>query len=272
LPGTLQRSGRTPGTAGLGPGAGCQQAADARIRSSVMPVSPIEPSAFGRLTLSGDGHGTSLGPGPGTHRLGLASRRDGVLFVPAITRPPIPLLVMLHGSAGNGLMALDLVRSAAETHGVVVLAPDSLKITWDVLLDRFGPDVRFIERALERTFQVLDVDRTRLAVGGFSDGASYALALGLRNAEVFEIVLAFSPGYVAPVALSGAPRVFLSHGVRDPVLPIDACSRRIAQMLRQDGVEVQSLEFDGPHSVPAGVVGQAMTWWLGPPRARSAPF
>ena len=126
-------------------------------------------------------------------------------------------------------------------------------------------------RALDRAFQVLDIDRTRLAVGGFSDGASYSLALGLRNAEVFEIVLAFSPGYVAPVALSGAPRVFLSHGVRDPVLPIDACSRRIAQMLRQAGVEVQSVEFDGPHAVPAGVVAQAMTWWLAPPPAPDEP-
>jgi len=168
-------------------------------------------------------------------------------------------------------MALGLVRSAAEAHSVAVLAPDSFKITWDALLDRFGPDVRFIERALERTFDLLEIDRTRLALGGFSDGASYALALGLRNAELFEILLAFSPGYIGPVALSGgAPRVFMSHGVRDPVLPIDACTRHIAEVLRQDGVEVQCLEFDGLHAVPPGVVEQAMSWWLEPPRPPSA--
>ena len=236
-----------------------------------MPVSPVEPSALGRLTLSSDSQGASHGPGPGTHQLGLASSRDGGLLVPETARAPTPLLVLLHGSAGSGRLALEHVRSAAEAHGVAVLAPDSFKITWDVLLDRFGPDVRFIERALERTFQLLEIDRTRLGIGGFSDGASYALALGLRNAELFEIVLAFSPGFVGPVLLSGgAPRVFLSHGVRDPVLPIDACSRRIAQLLRQGGVEVQSLEFDGPHTVPPGVVEQAMSWWLEPPRPASA--
>src|SRR5262249_19310791 len=152
----------------------------------------------------------------------------------------------------------DLVRGAAESHGVAVLAPDSLDSTWDMLIGRFGPDVRFIERALERTVQLLEVDRARLAVGGFSDGASYALALGLRNAELFQAGLPCSPGFVAPVELWGAPRVFLSHGIRDPVLPIDACSRRVAQALRQDGVEVRALEFDGPHTVPAGVVQEAM--------------
>lgn len=42
------------------------------------------------------------------------------------------------------------------------------------------------------------VDTTRLGVGGFSDGASYALSLGLTNGDLFTHVIAFSPGALYP--------------------------------------------------------------------------
>jgi predicted esterase len=46
----------------------------------------------------------------------------------------------------------------------------------------YGPDVEFIDRALEQTFDRLAVDTKKLAVEGFSDGASYALSIGLSSA------------------------------------------------------------------------------------------
>jgi hypothetical protein len=58
------------------------------------------------------------------------------------------------------------------------------------------------------------VDPTRLAVGGFSDGTSYALSLGLTNGDLFSHVLAFSPGFAVPARRRGRPRLFLSHGAR----------------------------------------------------------
>jgi predicted esterase len=38
------------------------------------------------------------------------------------------------------------------------------------------------------------IDPVRLAVGVFSDGASYALSLGIPSADLYTHVLAFSPG------------------------------------------------------------------------------
>ncbi len=84
---------------------------------------------------------------------------------------------------------------------------------------------------MERIFQQVFVDPNRISVGGFSDGASYALALGLANGDLFSRVIAFSPGFVPPVPRSGKPRVFVSHGDADAVLPIDRTSRRLVPAL-----------------------------------------
>jgi phospholipase/carboxylesterase len=72
----------------------------------------------------------------------------------------------------------------------------------------------------------LSVDARRLAVTGFSEGVSYVLSVGLPNGDLFTHVIAFSPGFASSAAYRGKPPVFVSHGTRDKVLPIDRCSRR----------------------------------------------
>ncbi|MDP9444002.1 MAG: hypothetical protein M3P83_06510 [Actinomycetota bacterium] len=99
-----------------------------------------------------------------------------------------------------------------------------------------------------------------IAVGGFSDGASYALSLGIGNGDVFDAVVAFSPGFAAPLVRHGRPRVFVSHGRRDPVLPIERCSRRLVPQLRSSGYDVTYREFDDGHVVPDHVVAEAAGW------------
>jgi phospholipase/carboxylesterase len=91
----------------------------------------------------------------------------------------------------------------------------------------YGPDAEFIDRALEQTFDRLAVDAKKLAVEGFSDGASYTLSIGLTNGDLFTHVLAFSPGFAAPAGREGTPRIFVSHGVNDNVLPLSLSEARL---------------------------------------------
>ncbi len=98
---------------------------------------------------------------------------------------------------------------------------------------------------------------------GFSDGASYALSLGLLNGDLLTHVIAFSPGFVLAERRRGRPRCFLSHGVHDEVLPIDPCSRRIVRELRGADYDVRYTEFDGGHSVPPAIARAAVDWLLG---------
>jgi phospholipase/carboxylesterase len=198
--------------------------------------------------------------------LGLAVERDGLLYVPDGAEPGAPVLVFLHGATGTGRRHLRAVLAAADRYGVVLVAPDSRHSgTWDLIAERrFGPDVAFLDQVLDALVGKLDVDvdTSRLAIGGVSDGASYALALGLSNGDVFSTVLAFSPGFLVVPGAIGRPRVFVSHGTADAILPIDACSRSFVPVLRQAGYDVEYHEFDGGHTVPPPVSDAGLRWWL----------
>ncbi|MDQ1395381.1 MAG: phospholipase/carboxylesterase [Acidimicrobiaceae bacterium] len=192
--------------------------------------------------------------------LGLSTVRDGILYVPDTVERSAPVLVYLHGAGGSARRELRLVLAAADRYGVVIAAPDSRDQTWDVLTGGFGPDVQFVDRVLDAVTDRCDVDPTRLAIGGISDGASYALTMGLANGDVFEAIVALSPGFAAPGGLVGKPRVFVSHGVHDRILPIDACSRRLVPALEREGYDVTYVEFDGGHDAPPPIADRAFRW------------
>jgi len=224
-------------------------------------------------TTSAQGGGAALSarPRPGVETsatagvLGLADRRDAVLQLPpAPSKEPLPLLVLLHGAGGSGAGMLRRVGAAADEAGVAVVAPDSRGSTWDAIRDHFGDDVVFINRVLEHVFARVAVDPARVSVGGFSDGASYALSLGLANGDLFPRIVAFSPGFVISAPVRGRPRFFVSHGTSDPILPIDSCSRVIVPRLKSMGYEVAFREFDGRHEVPADVAREGMRWAAAP--------
>jgi predicted esterase len=121
---------------------------------------------------------------------------------------------------------------------------------------------------MAQTFSRYAIDPAHVAIGGFSDGASYALSLGLTNGDLFTHIIAFSPGFMAPAEYEGKPRIFISHGTRDQVLPIDACSRRIVPQVRGAGYDVEYHEFDGPHTVPPEMTRRAVDWFYASERAR----
>ena len=117
--------------------------------------------------------------------------------------------------------------------------------------------MHFLERALDHVMDRCAVDPHRLAIGGFSDGASYALSVGLASGELFTHICAFSPGFAARAERRGRPEVFISHGVDDAVLPITRTSRRIVPELRSAGYDVTYREFPGGHEVPQEMVREA---------------
>lgn len=207
----------------------------------------------------------------GTRPLGFgAGGRDGVLHVPERLAPgPAPLMVLLHGAGSTGQRQLGRMIGAINTAGVVVLAPDSRGATWDAIRGVFGADVAFIGKALEKTFDTVAVDPARLTVAGFSDGATYALSLGLLNGSLFTRIAAFSPGFVVDGPPLGKPKIFVSHGTRDPILPIDQCSRAIVPVLKARGYDVTFREFNGLHEIPPAVQAEGLGWMAAPSLRRT---
>lgn len=201
---------------------------------------------------------------PGKHDLGISPVRDGFIYVPEglSTDEPAPVLMLLHGATGkadNWEGAFGL----ADSLGVVFIAPDSRGTTWDILVfGSFGPDVTFINSALGDLFEGVTVDPSRLGIAGFSDGASYALSLGLSNGDLFTHVIAWSPGFSAPIDEVGRPPVFISHGVTDGILSINNVRNTILPDLAEGGYDVRYEEFEGGHVIPPDIARQAFDWFL----------
>jgi phospholipase/carboxylesterase len=193
--------------------------------------------------------------------LGLDASRDGFLFVPAgnSASTPAPLLVMLHGATQRARL-FERLTPIADSAGVAILAVDSRDMTWDAIRGEFGVDVDFLQRALARAFDRAFVDRCRVVVGGFSDGASYALSLGIRNTGLFHGVIAFSPGFLIPARDMRVLPIFIRHGQRDQILPIDATSRRLVDALNGAGFDVDYEEFDGPHTMRPSDARASLEW------------
>jgi len=118
-----------------------------------------------------------------------------------------------------------------------LLAVDSLNLGH--YSGRVGPDIAFIDRALAQSFS----HGQTVAIAGFSDGASYALSVGITNGDLFTHVIAFS-GFMAPArqVRKAAPVHFswqVGHGATD-------CSMQSSNSTTaRGGYDVQYREFNG---------------------------
>lgn len=200
----------------------------------------------------------------GLHPLHLDGRRDGFRYVPKTYQPnrSAPLVLTLHGAGGEAKSGITLLQSLADDLGIILLAVDSRDRTWDVIVSHYGSDIAFIDQALAQTFRCCAIDPAHLAIAGFSDGASYALSVAIANGDLFSHAIAFSPGFIAPAKREGHPRLFISHGTQDAVLPIDRCSRKIVPQLQRAGYEVNYQEFNGSHTVPAAIAQAGVNWFM----------
>lgn len=222
--------------------------------------------APGRLTARPESPGASGWPlPPGLHPLGMGEGRDGLLRVPdnpALAGRPLPLIVMLHGAGSGAERALRRILPIAD--GALVVLPESLGPTWDIIEEgAFGTDIARLDAMLARVLSAWPIDPARLAIAGFSDGASYAFSLALMNGDLFSHALVFSPGFAAPTCLNGKTDFFVSHGTFDEVLNIDFGTRRLVRKLLDGGWGVRYVEFDGGHTLPEPVARAAMDFLNG---------
>ena len=223
------------------------------------PASPST-TVTGRLSARPRAQRTTLSPG--AYQLGRdAGRDDGIIYVPHGVDPDqaLPFAVMLHGGGGTSI-TMEFTVPLAEEYSVVLLLPNSRRLVWDAVVGPFGADATFLDGALAEAFSKCAIDPARVTLGGLSDGATYALALGLLNGDLFTRLVAFSPGFLKQVDRYGKPRVFISHGTRDVVLNINLGGRGIARQLTDEGYDVTYREFDGGHEVTDAIAREAFAW------------
>jgi len=283
------KTGEGSGVVSAGDGTTCspQSAANNLTRRSLVAAVPVLAAGCSAVPKAPPNDGllaarpTPSPPLPsarhGSFRLDGAA--NAAVLIPASYDPakPAPFALVLHGATGKGEPILRRFASLAERYGVILLAPDSDDYTWDLIVGvgrarpndpepRFGADTARIDEALRLVFDRFAIDPDRAAAMGMSDGASYALSLGVRNPELFRSVAAFSPGHIVSPA-GGGPRVFIAHGRQDKVLAVTTTTMGIAPLLRRTGHDVQVELFNGGHELRPDMMKAAFEWWLGPERS-----
>jgi len=206
----------------------------------------------------------------GQSRLGLSDDgRDGTLFIPKSYTPgtKMPLVIMLHGFSGWGDNQRRLFELAEEL-GFIVVAPESRDITWGKEAPGFDQDVRYIGAAFRHVGSLVDVDFDHVALGGQSDGAGYALTMGLAYGETFNhLIILAGGGLIEPIRRQGKPKIFMAQGVKDTTMPPDVSGRKNYKLLKDD-YDVTYREHDGGHGTPLAVTREALLWFLGKTHAQ----
>jgi phospholipase/carboxylesterase len=194
----------------------------------------------------------------------LWSEKPGAfLYIPKSYDPakPVPLVVALHGATQRANFALRVWTPQADAAGFVLLAPESEGLTWDAIRGEYGDDVTRMDRALKLVFDRVNVDPKRVVMEGFSDGASYGIGLALNNRDLFTRIVANSPGLITQYdrrANGPRPKIYVSHGHQDQILPYEYAGPRVAERLRSDGYSVQFRDFEGRHEIPPDVAAEVV--------------
>jgi poly(3-hydroxybutyrate) depolymerase len=122
--------------------------------------------------------------------------RTYYLYVPDGGQGLLPMVVLLHGSGGNGAFMISRWQDIAAREHIFLLAPDSLHtdIGWDIRND--GPD--YIHAAIQTVAAGHPIDFHRLYLFGQSGGAVYALNLAMLESEYFAAAAYHAGGWRKP--------------------------------------------------------------------------
>lgn len=229
-----------------------------------MLQSPMDPALAGRLTFSPETAVTKPPLPAGTHALGLFAERDAMLLVPEGIDPavPTPLMVLFHGGGGSAEKILPMMEQHARASRFLLLVPQSLFPTWDIVIAGNGPDRERLDMALAEVAARYGIDPTHICFAGHSDGGSYAMSLGLTNGRFVTHVIVSSAGFMSVQMQQGAPKVFISHGIQDEQIPIDRSGRVHSALMKDAGYDVTYVEYPGPHKWQPPVVALAVNFFL----------
>ena len=96
-------------------------------------------------------------------------------------------------------------RGEAAARDALFLVPRSSDVTWDIIAGANRTDLDFLEHVFAGIDQRLPGDPERQALIGYSDSASYALAIGLSNPRRFRVIMGWAAGFVAIDPRRSAP-------------------------------------------------------------------
>ena len=179
-----------------------------------------------------------------------------------------PLVTVFHGAGRQDELLVRAYRDEPTRRDALFFIPRSTYPTWDLLVGQDRADLDFLEQAYGEIYRRVRVDHARQALIGYSDGASYALAVGLSNPRLFSAVMGWAAGFVVfdrDAIAPGDPRppILLEHGTHDTVFPFEDIALRNCAILRRLGYDVElRVDEGGIHWPSRAFQGAALDWFF----------
>ena len=201
-------------------------------------------------------------------KVGNESHAQYSLYVPEAYQADCarPLLICLHGAYGSGDEFIWTWMRLAKSAGYILLAPNSMDMTWSVLHP--PTDVDAISAAFDEVCGQYNVDRQRVFLSGLSDGASFSYLLAFARPELFAGVVPIA-GELSQVAdrmlrkkAAGDIPFFVIHGVHDHIFDIRSV-RSTCGLLEHLGYNLRFDELpDWGHAYPYRINEQRVWPWI----------
>ncbi len=195
----------------------------------------------------------------------------GVLLTPEAIDPrrQYPLFTLFHGA---GRMEDFFIRSCEDQpdrRDALFFIPISVGPTWDLITgDEAQPDVDFLRYAWDLIYRRYPIERERQALIGFSDGASYALSIGLSNPGFFDALLCWAAGFVVVDrngfdAEAPMPPVYIEYGTHDQLFDFERIALPMKDDLERAGCAVTFSVDEGGRHMPSGsFLDEALDWYF----------
>ena len=194
------------------------------LARTAMADAPLEPGDY------------SLSVGAG------AATRPYLLHVPKQNNENLPLVMMLHGAGGTASGAAEHYgwREQADAGGFIVVFPQGLPFdlsrpanfrenpnVWDDFSGRMDKvkrpdDVTYLLAVLDDVASRCAVDRNRIYLTGFSNGASMTFRMGIERADTFAAIAPVSGHcWHKDISLKRPVPMLFIVGTADPLNPIN---------------------------------------------------
>jgi len=173
---------------------------------------------------------------------------------------PLPLVVVLHGGHSHGRDFIWSWIREARTRGFILAAPTSKGSTWSISSPHV--DHESVIRHVDELCTQYNIDRERILITGFSDGATFALTCSQLKNTIFKNVAPIS-GVLVPLRVSGLKpcRIFWVHGAHDWMFPLKRAISGCRE-LRNAGFDVRfDIVKDLAHAYPREKNADILKWF-----------
>ena len=194
----------------------------------------------------------------------------GVLLTPDEIDPArsYPLITVLHGAGRQDEMLVKACRGEPERRQALFFVPRSVAPTWDLITGNGRADLDFLHYAYDLIYRRYPVAANAQCLIGYSDGASYALSLGLSNPGFFSALMVWAAGFVVldPATADAAarkPRLYLEYGTHDELFGFEQIALPMKRNLEKAGYDVTFSVDEGGRHWPSGTFQrEALDWYF----------